>query len=327
MSPILGLRVSIEEGIEIKENAVYQMRRECLEPMLLFASCSEGTQCRPLRSCCVAVSLMVKNNSVKMHRKSTLNQAKRRENDAVSRLSHVGIKPYEASSALRMEQGKRLPPGLTAWAAGVAVATAAEATTTASVAAAAAAAVARATLRTTEATAAVAAGVRGTTKAASAAAAKATAATAAELAEVTVGTLTTATSATRAATAATTVRGLASDRLQEGRDLLVGLLQELNKVSDHAAVATVEERSGNTSVSSTTRATDAVDVVINVGGEVVVDDVGDIGNIQTTGSNSSSDQDGAATVAEELEGALTLTLSAVTVNGSCGEALVDEEVG
>lgn len=256
-----------------------------------------------------------------------MNQAKRRENDAVSRLSHVGIKPYEASSALRMEQGKRLPPGLTAWAAGVAVATAAEATTTASVAAAAAAAVARATLRTTEATAAVAAGVRGTTKAASAAAAKATAATAAELAEVTVGTLTTATSATRAATAATTVRGLASDRLQEGRDLLVGLLQELNKVSDHAAVATVEERSGNTSVSSTTRATDAVDVVINVGGEVVVDDVGDIGNIQTTGSNSSSDQDGAATVAEELEGALTLTLSAVTVNGSCGEALVDEEVG
>lgn len=70
-----------------------------------------------------------------------------------------------------------------------------------------------------------------------------------------------------------------------------------------------------------------MDVVINVGGEIIVDNVGDVGNIQTTSSNGSSNHNGAASVTEELEGALTLTLGAVTVDRSGREALVDEEVG
>jgi hypothetical protein len=48
---------------------------------------------------------------------------------------------------------------------------------------------------------------------------------------------------------------------------------------------------------------------------------------KTTGSNSSGDKDGATAVTEHLEGLLTLTLSAITVDGGGGETLVDEEVG
>jgi hypothetical protein len=69
-----------------------------------------------------------------------------------------------------------------------------------------------------------------------------------------------------------------------------------------------------------------VNVIVNIGGQVIVDDVGDIRDIKTSGSYSSSDKDGATSVSEHLQSLLTLALSAVTVNGGGGEALVDEEV-
>lgn len=70
-----------------------------------------------------------------------------------------------------------------------------------------------------------------------------------------------------------------------------------------------------------------MDVIINVGREIVVDNVGDVGDIETTSSDSSGNENGTSSVTEELEGTLSLTLCTVTVNGGGGEALVDEEVG
>lgn len=215
-----------------------------------------------------------------------------------------------------------LPPRLASRAAGVTVTTtiaaaavaaavttaAATAVATAAVATAAAAAVARATAETT------------TTGAATEAAA------ATNLTEIAVGSATTAT-ATRAATTATTKRRLASNRLEERGNLLVGLLEEVHELTDDTAVATVEESSGNTSVTSTTGTTNAVNVVIDISGEIVVDDVGDVGNIETTSSDSGSNHKRAATVAEELKSALTLTLGAITVDRGGREVLVDKEVG
>lgn len=54
----LGLRVSIEEGVENqKENAIYHMLRECtLKPVMLFASCAEGTDAASAGHALVAVS-------------------------------------------------------------------------------------------------------------------------------------------------------------------------------------------------------------------------------------------------------------------------------
>lgn len=70
-----------------------------------------------------------------------------------------------------------------------------------------------------------------------------------------------------------------------------------------------------------------MDVVVNVGGEVVVDDVLDVGDIETTGGDSGGDEDRGTSRAEHLKSTLTLALGAVTVNGGGREALVDEEVG
>lgn len=223
---------------------------------------------------------------------------------------------------------RRLPPRLAARAAGVAVTT--TAVTTAAIAAVAAtatvtaaggtAAVATATGTTTVAT-------RASVEATAGAATEAAASTTTVLSEVTVGIAAAAAATTGSATSTTAEGRLAGNGLEEGGDLLVGLLEKLHKFSDDATVATVEESSGNTSVSGSASTTDAVDVVVNIRGKIVVDDVGDVGNIETTSSHSSSDKDGATSISEELESALTLTLGSVTVNGSGREVLVDEEVG
>jgi hypothetical protein len=147
--------------------------------------------------------------------------------------------------------------------------------------------------------------------------------------DVTSSSGTTATATTRAAAASTTesTTTLAGDALEEGRNLLVGLLEQVDELTHDTTVAAVEESGGDTSVSGTTSTTDTVNVVVNVGGEVVVDNVLDVGDIETTGSDSSGDEDRGAARTEHLEGTLTLALSAVTVNGGGREALVDEEVG
>jgi hypothetical protein len=218
------------------------------------------------------------------------------------------------------ERQQCLPPRrLGASTAGIAVATAVAIT-----AAIAAAAIVGASLRLS--TIVAEAALLGVAEAAAAAAA-ATKAAAAELAEITVG-IATATSRARAAAATTTAeRGLTGDGLKEGRDLLVGLLEKVDELADDATVATVEESGSDTSVSGTAGTTNTVDVVVDIGGKIIVDDVGDVGDIETTSRDSGGNQDGAASVTEELESALTLTLGPVSVDGGGREALVDEEVG
>lgn len=148
--------------------------------------------------------------------------------------------------------------------------------------------------------------------------------TTAHAAHVTSGIGATATASTTAAT--TITASLTGNVLQEGRDLLVRLLQEVNQVAHDTAVSTVEESGGHTGIAGTTGTTDTVDIVIDVGGQIVVDDVSDVGDIETTGRDSSRNQDGAAAVPEVLESTLTLALGAVTVDGRGGEVLVDEEI-
>ena len=132
--------------------------------------------------------------------------------------------------------------------------------------------------------------------------------------------------ATSTASTATETTTFTGNALKERGNLLVGLLEEVNHVADNTTVSTVEESSGNTGVTSTTSTTDTVNVVINVGGKIVVDNVGDIRNIQTTSSNSGCDKDRATTRTEHVQSTLTLALGAVTVDGGGRETLVQEEV-
>lgn len=118
-----------------------------------------------------------------------------------------------------------------------------------------------------------------------------------------------------------------NDSLEPTRDLLVCLTKKLDEVTDDVFVTTVEEGSGTASVAGTTSTTDTMNVIIDVGGEVVVDNMGDIGNIETTSGDGGGNQDGSVTLTEGLEGHFTLPLGSVTMNGCGGVVAGDEEVG
>ena len=99
--------------------------------------------------------------------------------------------------------------------------------------------------------------------------------TAAHTTNVTGSSVATTTAASTSTTASTEAGAFAGNGLEESRDFLVGLLQQVKEIAYDSAVAAVEESSGNTSVSSTSSTTDTVNVIVNIGGQVIVDDVGD----------------------------------------------------
>jgi len=84
-------------------------------------------------------------------------------------------------------------------------------------------------------------------------------------------------------------------RLDEVGDVHWHLLDlsavKLFDFSHHTHVLSSNEVDRNTLSSETTSATDSVDVVLTVGGKVVVDDQRDLLNIDTTGQQVRCDQD------------------------------------
>ena len=95
-----------------------------------------------------------------------------------------------------------------------------------------------------------------------------------------------ATTATSSSTTATKARTLTGNILQESRNFLVSLLEKFDQISNNASVAAVEECSRQTSIASTTSTTNAMDVIIDVGWKIVVDDVGNVRDVQSPWINT-----------------------------------------
>lgn len=133
-----------------------------------------------------------------------------------------------------------------------------------------------------------------------------------------------ATSATASASAS--VRGLSGSGLEELRNVLVGLLEDIDELSHNTLVASVEEGGGNTGVSGSASSTDSVDVIVNVGGEIVVNNVGNVGDIQASSSDGSGDQNRGSSVSEHFQSSLSVSLRSVSVNGGGGEVLALQNI-
>lgn len=97
--------------------------------------------------------------------------------------------------------------------------------------------------------------------------------------------------------------------------------------SHHADILSGDKVDGNTLTSETTSATDSVDVVLPVGWEIVVDDQGNLLDIDTTGQKISGDQDTGRSGTELLHDQITLTLVHVSVHGRDSEVTGSELVG
>lgn len=97
---------------------------------------------------------------------------------------------------------------------------------------------------------------------------------------------------------------------------MIRLFEELNQIFTNVAVSSVEEGSRSTDVSCTTSSTDTVSVLGNVVGEIVEDDVSDVGDIETSSGDGGSNENGGTAGLECVESGFTLTLGTVTVDRS-----------
>ena len=96
--------------------------------------------------------------------------------------------------------------------------------------------------------------------------------------------------------------------------LLRRLHEDVVQVARNVAVLLVEEADGLAGVAGAARAADAVHVLVDVGGQVEVDDELDVGDVEAAGGDGGRDQDGLAARAEAAEGVLALRLALVAVD-------------
>ena len=102
---------------------------------------------------------------------------------------------------------------------------------------------------------------------------------------------------------------------------------ELLNLTHHAHIIGGDEVDGHTLATETNTTTDAVDVVLAVGGQVVVDDQRNLLHVDTTGQEIGGDQDTRGAGAELLHDHVTLALVHVAVHGGHGEVACGELVG
>ena len=111
-----------------------------------------------------------------------------------------------------------------------------------------------------------------------------------------------------------------------GHLLNLGAVELLN-LTHHANIVGGDEVNRNTLPAETTATADTVNVVLPVGGEIVVDDQGNLLHVDTTGEQIGGDQNTGGTGAELLHDDITLALVHVSVHGGDGEVTGSELVG
>lgn len=67
-------------------------------------------------------------------------------------------------------------------------------------------------------------------------------------------------------------------------------------------------------------------VLCDIGRQIIEDNVGDIGDVETSSSDSGSDEDGGSTRFEGSECGLSFSLSPVSVNGGSAVSLSTKEI-
>lgn len=102
---------------------------------------------------------------------------------------------------------------------------------------------------------------------------------------------------------------------------------ELLNLTHHADILGGDKVDGNTLSAESTTTTNSVDVVLTVGGEIVVDDQRNLLDIDTTGQQVSGNQDTGRTGSELLHDQVTLSLVHITVHGRDSEVTGSELIG
>jgi hypothetical protein len=101
---------------------------------------------------------------------------------------------------------------------------------------------------------------------------------------------------------------------------------ELLNLTHHADIVSGDEVDGDTLSAETTTTTNTVDVILAVGGKVVVDDQGNLLDVNATSQEISGNEDTGRSGTELLHNQVTLSLVHVTVHGRDSEVTGGEAV-
>jgi len=124
------------------------------------------------------------------------------------------------------------------------------------------------------------------------------------------------------AAAATTV---ANHLLQLRVNTLLGLAQNIYEVTSLLRIVSSEEGDGGTMSTSTSCTTNPMDVILRIVGIVIVQNMGDVTNIDTTGGNVRGNHYGAFAGLKLVQDPVTLVLLLIAVNGECGPSILTKE--
>lgn len=108
---------------------------------------------------------------------------------------------------------------------------------------------------------------------------------------------------------------------------MLRLAKQLQELLANILVTAIKECSRNAGVTRTTGTTNAMYVVVNVGGKVIIDNMCNVRDVEATGGDGGGNHDRSATRAEGSEGQFTLALGTVSMDRGSGEVADHEEVG
>ena len=116
------------------------------------------------------------------------------------------------------------------------------------------------------------------------------------------------------------------ERVVEIRNCLAleGLAHNALELADHVPVFVGDQCEGVAGALGASRAPDAMDVSIRSVGHIIIDDVGDAVDVETTRRNIGGDHDREVSCFEAVQGMLALPLSAVPVQAGDPESGVSD---
>mmetsp|Transcript_23476 Transcript_23476/g.65168 ORF Transcript_23476/g.65168 Transcript_23476/m.65168 type:complete len:498 (-) Transcript_23476:1400-2893(-) len=132
--------------------------------------------------------------------------------------------------------------------------------------------------------------------------------------------------ATTAATATSTTPAVGSHLVQPLRNFLLVLVEHVTEFADDSRVLLVHERKRVTGVTRTSGTTDSVHVVVNVGGQIEIDHLGNIGDVQPTTGNIGCGHHRSVSTLEAAKGIFSFALRLVPMNGAGRETVIAQTV-
>ena len=108
-------------------------------------------------------------------------------------------------------------------------------------------------------------------------------------------------------------------------NLLFSFMKNLKQLANNTLVFFADQSSGKASLACSASSSNTMDIIVDVGWHIKVDDVGNVVDIKTSGSDIGGDQEGGFSRREEPQSDQAVRLLSIAVDGRGWEIVVQKE--